>query len=613
MVATSILRNGRVVRRLGLAALLGPLLFGTVAATATSPDGPGTTIVYEHGRLSGRIRNTPLSAVLDELTRVTGIRIAAGAELGDEPISMEFDALSVADAVAYVLRGQSYFLVLGSKVGRPVPGEVALLPVGPPAPPTLGGGAPFAAAGMGATGGGAFGAGASAPGMHFGSVGGGQGGGQGAGGGSGAGGSDASGGGAGGAGGARDGAPAVPDGDGSDENGSDHDGADDDADSPAAATATILAATAGDFDGDGRMDLAALVPATDETARPGTDVVVLRGSDDGPARPETLLRAPKAGADAPPPAATLAAADLDGDGCAELAIGRPAPNAGSVEIVRGSPRTGLVVKDALVLRGASDASGNDRFGQALAAGDFDADGAPDLAVGIASTAPNASGRVAIVFGSPTGLLPDARDTLTSEHERFGQVLASGDFDGDGIVDLAVGVRGVDAAAPGANAVLVYRGSAGGLERDPQTLLAATTADRGERFGELFVAGNFDGAGTTDLVVAAPRGGDERTGRVFLLRGGAGTVEPNPAIELDAGEGSRPASGDRFGELLAAGDFTGDGVDDLVAVVQRTDAGEVLLFAGEAHQGLSPKPSRSTRVRSDRGQADEREGRTPGGR
>ena len=102
----------------------------------------------------------------------------------------------------------------------------------------------------------------------------------------------------------------------------------------------------------------------------------------------------------------------------------------------------------------------DDFGAKVAAGDFDGDGFDDLVAGIPGESegslPTEAGAMSVVYGS-AGRLTAAGDQFWSQagsvagdipgspeaNDSFGGFVATGDFDGDGSVDLAVSARGED--------------------------------------------------------------------------------------------------------------------------------------------------------------------------
>ena len=114
------------------------------------------------------------------------------------------------------------------------------------------------------------------------------------------------------------------------------------------------------------------------------------------------------------------AADFDRDGYADLAIGVPGEgtgtltSAGALNVLYGTPdgisASGdqLWEQGELVLEDGTEE--NDRFGWALSAGDFDGDGAADLAVGVPyEDIGNAEdgGAVHVLYGAPPlGLQPE---------------------------------------------------------------------------------------------------------------------------------------------------------------------------------------------------------------
>ena len=152
---------------------------------------------------------------------------------------------------------------------------------------------------------------------------------------------------------------------------------------------------------------------------------------------------------------------------------------------------------------------------------------------------------------------------------------SADFDGDGHADLAVGapsdsVAGQDAAG----AVSVLYGDSGGLTaRRHQQFTQASPGvsgapEPGDRFGATLVAGDFDGDGYADLAVGVPGEGTiagARVGVVQILHGSPhgliGHGEP-PWWQGRAGVKGTAEGEDNFAVALAAGDFDGDGRDDL---------------------------------------------------
>jgi hypothetical protein len=211
---------------------------------------------------------------------------------------------------------------------------------------------------------------------------------------------------------------------------------------------------------------------------------------------------------------SLTTGDFDGDGYADLGVGVPyedvgspaITDAGAVNVLYGST-DGITSSDSDYWHQDSSGIGSfceetDRFGHALTAGDFDADGYVDLAVGVPYEHWNDpdTGIVQILYGTASGLSgvgdqlwrQDATaDVLGAEEadDRFGYTLAAGDFDGDGYVDLAIGVpyEGIDTMDQ-AGAVNVLYGSAARLTDDGNQIWyqgysgLQGTPETGDRFG-----------------------------------------------------------------------------------------------------------------------------------
>jgi hypothetical protein len=296
--------------------------------------------------------------------------------------------------------------------------------------------------------------------------------------------------------------------------------------------------------------------------------------------------------------AAFVAADFSGDGRAELVTGIPGDDCsasvsgcGAVFLSWGHP-IGLFDQGGFLWAGAegspATANQDDRYGHALAAGDFNADGLGDLVIG----APGGNffartGNAQIHYGLPghiqtvpehllepgLGGVPDDGMDDFFRNAEFGAAFATGDFNGDGHGDLAIGSpswtfgRTEDELLSDAGVVVVAHGHIGGLvpfegflvsQEEPAIPDAAEDFDL---FGAALVAGDFNGDGFDDLVIGVP--GEDGSGAILVLFGSPHSLLF--AAHYWLGEfdlGGSPALGDQFGTALAAADWNGDGFDDL---------------------------------------------------
>ena len=144
---------------------------------------------------------------------------------------------------------------------------------------------------------------------------------------------------------------------------------------------------------------------------------------------------------------------------------------------------------------------------------------------------------------------------------------SGDFNADGFDDLAVGVPGEEVNSIRlAGAVNVIYGSASRLIATGNQLWhenstgIADEVEEGDGFGQALTTADFNGDGFDDLAVGVPGenlGAVVNSGAVNVIYGSASrlTATGNQGI-------GGVAEGGAFGSALAAGDFQGDGFDDL---------------------------------------------------
>ncbi len=287
---------------------------------------------------------------------------------------------------------------------------------------------------------------------------------------------------------------------------------------------------------------------------------------------------------------TTVTGDFNGDRVADLAIGVPtqavggATNAGSVQIIYGTPLNGIatglsVAKNQTLNRPSftgAPAAG-DKFGTALAVGDFNRDGLADLVV--SAPGQGGGGAVYVFFGSRQGLKTTGVQMITQSvlgragnvGSNFGASLAVGDFNLDHFADLAIGTpnRTVNGLA-NAGVVNVVYGRPLGLRAinnqqwDQSQLNSAAPLASGNLFGTALAVGDFNADGLKDLAVGSPGQGGS-TGAVNVIYGRLAGLKAlnNQVWKVGTGgiAGTSNANA-QFGFSLAAGDFNADSRMDL---------------------------------------------------
>ena len=292
----------------------------------------------------------------------------------------------------------------------------------------------------------------------------------------------------------------------------------------------------------------------------------------------------------------VAIGDFDGDGYDDIAVGAPgetlsgATSAGAVTILYGTP-AGTTSENSAVFNqasgGGSRSAGN-RFGASLATGDFDGDGRDDLAVGAPGTSVSGvgnAGAVTVFYGTATGLSANGADRFDQTNapgdngagDGFGTTLASGDFNDDNRADLAIGSPSEDiGSTSNAGGVAVLYGASGGLSTSGAELFTqgggiSGASETGDQLGAALEAGDFDGDGNDDLAIGSP-GENTSRGRVVILEGNFAGLDFAQAFSAAGPVAGKPQNGDRFGAALRSGDYDNDGNDDLAIGVPGENAG-----------------------------------------
>jgi hypothetical protein len=290
----------------------------------------------------------------------------------------------------------------------------------------------------------------------------------------------------------------------------------------------------GDFNGDGKADLAVLSYDGSSTSY----ITVLPGKGDGTfAKPLTgqVYKQPSTGGDVI--LGTLAAADFNGDGKLDVAVVGDYVSSGGVTILLGSGDGTFTAAGPNIDLSADFAL--------IATGDFNGDGIPDFVT------PN----YFEFGGSPTIFLGKGDGTFTFKPTSFTldyfptSVLVS-DFNGDGVLDLAFSDL---------NGVEIALGNGDGT-------FTETSASPIPVPSELYSlkAGDFNHDGKIDIA-----GIDEYNDRIVLLIGaGDGTftvTATTPAVSLFLGPFA-----------IVAADFNEDGVPDLAMLTQNVNTASILL-------------------------------------
>ena len=330
----------------------------------------------------------------------------------------------------------------------------------------------------------------------------------------------------------------------------------------------------GDFTGDGHLDVAVTAwGAYDDNVR------LFLGNGDGTFRAGQIASAGHG-------PYYITAADLNGDGHLDLVTANTFVDTVSVLLGEG---TGTFRSAPDYVTGANS--------RGVVAADFNGDGFPDLAV-----ANNGSGTVSVLLNNGDGTFQPRQDYPVGSHQNPQTLgITVGDFNGDGIPDLATvnenpgevsilfgngdgtfepaqnipiagaytGIKVADLRGNGRSDILVTTSSQVAilLSNGDGTFDAPQYVDAGGLPRSIAV-GDFNGDGVPDLAVLDFDPYPHGTVTV-LLGNGDGTFRQSAQFEA----GGIAAS-------IAAGDFNGDGREDLVVANQLSStAGDLVFFSG----------------------------------
>jgi hypothetical protein len=285
----------------------------------------------------------------------------------------------------------------------------------------------------------------------------------------------------------------------------------------------------GDFNHDGILDLLAV------SGEVPSGVSILLGTGSG-----TFGKAIFHQINTPPPDAG-AVADFNHDGYPDVAVAND--SATNVGVLFGNG-DGTLANEVLYPAGGL-------YPTDITVGDFNGDGLPDIAATIPGSA---SPNISVLLNNGNGTF--GSPALYPTHGTAASV-ATGDFNGDGKLDIAVGDGGY---------ISILLGKGDG------TFQTALFYPAGVDFSLLITVGDFNGDGRLDVAAS-----NYNLNQVFILMGNGDGSLQSPVVYT---VGTNP-------EKMAVADFNGDGVLDLA--VANHGSANVSILLGIAGTPAVPSP------------------------
>ncbi|MGA1822486.1 MAG: hypothetical protein ACMUIG_08160 [Thermoplasmatota archaeon] len=269
---------------------------------------------------------------------------------------------------------------------------------------------------------------------------------------------------------------------------------------------------------------------------------------------------------------TMAVADFNQDGYKDIVVGAPRAGDGKSGVVHlffgdsgGWSGKNYAETDSLSYFLADDDSDT---GTSVAAGDFNGDSYPDFAMGTPNYFEADYGAVHIYWGGTRSYM-EGKPGISfrgSVGAKMGTAICSGDFNGDGLDDLAVSSPAKDGDYP-ANT----RSKSGWVQIHFNPF--STSADvviRGPEvkaeMGQALEAVDINGDGYDELVIGAPKnsaGSINQQGNTYVLKGSSSWSSD---IDLAVDNVLRIDGDwryDQAGSSLNGSDIDGDGKEDLI--------------------------------------------------
>jgi sugar lactone lactonase YvrE len=309
-----------------------------------------------------------------------------------------------------------------------------------------------------------------------------------------------------------------------------------------AAAGNAISEVAADFNGDGIPDIA-LLWTSDTYSEGPFSVTIFFGNGDGTFTTGPTTQVGLANFEGP----TMIGADFNGDGKADLVVlsgwGYPA----SCVVALLGNGDGTFAPPITSTGLDQGAQGGDVVGGSVVAADLNGDGKMDLAVVGDCVAPCS---VTILLGNGDGTF--TASAINTEPTESFNVIAAGDFNGDGIPDLVA----ANYFSPSGATVFLGKGDG--------TFQANATLDT-NTFESSIVVADFNGDGVLDLAF----GNTDFNDVLVFLGNGDGTFTQSA---------QSPISG--AGLSLVAGDFNHDGRVDLAGIDNYNDQIDLFVGAGD---------------------------------